>query len=88
MSDYQRQYELINRLGISKTTLRHWLAYFSEFIPKKKQGDIIVYGPEAIQVLSRIKSLRQELYARPTIKTMLLEEGYHKFDDPAETNSF
>ncbi|MDF2652363.1 MAG: hypothetical protein K0Q73_8168 [Paenibacillus sp.] len=68
MSCYLRKYELLDQLEISKSTLRHWINYFHEFIPETKQGDIWVYGPETIPVLRRIKSLRQQLYARSTIK--------------------
>lgn len=79
MSHYLRKYEIMNQLNISKSTLRHWLDYFHEFIPQSKQGDITVYPPFTIQVLSRVKTLREELYSRSTILNMLAEEGYEKF---------
>ncbi|WP_430694593.1 MerR family transcriptional regulator [Paenibacillus ottowii] len=68
-------------MGVSKTTISHWIKYFHEFIPKSKQGDIWVYGHETIKVLNRIKSLREELLSWSSIKKILIEEGYRIHND-------
>lgn len=86
MKEYLRKYELIERLGVSKTTLSNWIYFFHEFIPQKKKGDIMLYGIESIKVLRRIKMLREELYSRPTIKKILVEENFIKFHDSEQDN--
>lgn len=78
MSDYFRKHELCEQLKVDKSTLTNWIKYFHEYIPVMKQGDVMVYGHEALQVLGRIKELRNQLYSRQTIKRMLKDEGYSR----------
>ncbi|NHN30348.1 MerR family transcriptional regulator [Paenibacillus agricola] len=79
MRPYLRNYELVVRLNIKRGTLTHWIKYFQEFLPIDKQGDVKCYGYEAINVLLRIKTLREQLYSKPSIREILINEGYPIF---------
>ena len=77
MTDYLRKHELRDILKVNRTTLTNWIKHYCEFIPVLKQGDVMVYEQETLQVLGRIKELRDQLYSHQTIKKMLYDEGYN-----------
>lgn len=52
---------------------RHW------WDPYCKQGDVECYSHEAIVVLLRIETLRQELYSKSSIRGILANDGYNQY---------
>jgi hypothetical protein len=76
MRPYLRKYELVDRLNIKRRTLTHWINDFREFVPIDKHGDVECYGHEAIGVFMRIKTLREQLYSKSSIRVILVKEGY------------
>jgi hypothetical protein len=57
--DFLRKKDIIDGLGIPKSTVSDWINDFSVYIPKLKQGQITYYKPEAMEVLLTVKELRE-----------------------------
>lgn len=71
-----RKKDLIDAVGVAKSTIADWVTEFSVFIPTVKHGAITYYRPEAIDVLNCIKELRQLDYAKHQIMEMLSKRGF------------
>jgi DNA-binding transcriptional MerR regulator len=74
--DLLRKKDLHERLGVAKSTVADWITEFSVYIPVVRQGNATYYKPEAIDVLTFIKQLRDQNYSKPQIMTMLAERGF------------
>jgi DNA-binding transcriptional MerR regulator len=71
-----RKKELLDAVGVAKSTLADWVIEFHMYIPTVKQGAVTYYRPEAIDVLNAIKDLRQLDYAKPQILELLAKRGF------------
>ena len=59
-----------------KSTVADWIEDFNVYIPKIKQGNVIYYKPEAIEVLDFIRKCREQNYQKPQIMQLLADEGF------------
>jgi DNA-binding transcriptional MerR regulator len=71
-----RKRDLVEALGVAKSTVADWVIEFQVYIPTVRQGSVTYYLPEAIDVLNVIRELREQDYAKPDIMRMLGERGF------------
>lgn len=71
-----RKKELVDALGVAKSTVADWVTEFHVYIPTVKQGAVIYYRPEAVDVLKAIKELRELDYSKVQIMEMLAARGF------------
>lgn len=71
-----RKKDVIDAVGVAKSTISDWLTEFQIFIPTIKQGSVVYYLPETIDVLLAIKELRSLNYTKPEIMNMLRDRGF------------
>lgn len=76
MDRLMRKKELLDAVGVAKSTLADWVIEFHMYIPTVKQGAVTYYRPESIDVLNAIKELRQLDYAKPQILELLAKRGF------------
>ena len=67
MKELLRKRELVEALGVPKSTVADWIIEFHMFIPTTKIRSVTYYGPEAITVLQEIRRMRDERYSKPQI---------------------
>lgn len=67
MKELLRKRELVEMIGVPKSTIADWIIEFHMFIPTTKIRSITYYRPEAIQVLQEIRRLRDQRYSKPEI---------------------
>lgn len=71
-----RKKDLIDALGVAKSTLSDWIVEFQAFIPIVKEGAVVYYKPEAVDVLRVIQKMREQGRAKPDIFAQLRAEGF------------
>ena len=71
-----RKKDLHPAVGIAKSTVADWIEDFNIYIPKIKQGSVIYYRPETIEVLLFIKKSREQHFQKHQIMEMLSEKGF------------
>lgn len=74
--DLLRKKDLHSPVGVPKSTVADWVEDFSVYIPKVKQGSVIYYKAETIEVLKFIKLCREQHYQKPQIFEMLADKGF------------
>ena len=74
--DLLRKKDLHPEVGVPKSTVADWIEDFNVYIPKVKQGSVIYYKPETIDVLKFIKQCRDQNYNKPQIMQLLSEKGF------------
>lgn len=67
MKELLRKRELVEAIGVPKSTVADWIIEFHMFIPTTKVRSVTYYRPEAIPVLQEIRRLRDERYSKPEI---------------------
>jgi len=71
-----RKKELLDAVGVAKSTIADWVIEFHMYIPTVKQGAVTYYRPEAVYVLNAIKELRHLDYSKPQILELLAKRGF------------
>jgi DNA-binding transcriptional MerR regulator len=71
-----RKKDLHPKIGMPKSTIADWIEDFNVYIPKVKQGNVIYYKPETIDVLLFIKKCREQNYQKAQIMQMLADKGF------------
>ena len=71
-----RKKDLHPKVGVAKSTVADWIEDFAVYIPKTKQGNVIYYRPETIDVLNFIKHCRDQNYQKQQIMQMLSDKGF------------
>ncbi|MEH6943051.1 MerR family transcriptional regulator [Bacillus sp. JJ722] len=71
-----RKKDLVDKLGINRSTLTDWINEFNVYIPTTKHKNVTYYGPQTLQVLETIQYYREKGYAKPQIMAMLGEKGF------------
>lgn len=74
--DLLRKKDIIDAVGLAKSTISDWIEEFRVYIPIEKHGNVIYYKPETIQVLQVVKKLRDQGYSKPEIMKLLAEYGF------------
>ena len=76
MRKMYRRRDLIEALGVPKSTLADWLEEFKIFIPKQQDGFNTFYLEEAFTVLRTIQELRTNGYGKADILRILHEKNF------------
>lgn len=71
-----RKKDLVDALGVAKSTVADWVGEFQVFIPTSKEGSLTYYMPEAIDVLNTIKALREQNMPKGEIYAVLQDKGF------------
>lgn len=71
-----RKKDVVEALGVAKSTVSDWMIEFHVYIPTVKDGGMTYYKPETLDVLYEIKRLRDEGYAKVQIMKLLAERGF------------
>jgi DNA-binding transcriptional MerR regulator len=71
-----RKKDLHTKVEMPKSTIADWIEDFNVYIPKVKQGNVIYYKSESIDVLLFIKQCREHNYQKPQIMQMLADKGF------------
>lgn len=74
--DLLRKKDLHPKVGVPKSTVADWITEFNVYIPKVKEGNVIYYKPEIIDVLLFIKDCREKNYQKPQIMQLLSDKGF------------
>lgn len=70
------QLEIIQLSKLPPTTVKRWLAYFSDYVCSVRQNDFTAYGFETVSLMKRIDELRRQKYHLRSIRRILREEGF------------
>jgi len=84
MKELLRKRELVEALGVPKSTVADWIIEFHMFIPTTKIRSITYYKPEAIPVLQEIRRLRDQRYSKPEIMQELAKRFPMTVEDETE----
>ncbi|GLV14993.1 hypothetical protein Heshes_26790 [Alicyclobacillus hesperidum] len=71
-----RKKDLVEALGVAKSTVADWVGEFHVFIPTVKEGAVTLYKPEAIDVLNSIKKMREQNLPKQEIYALLQQQGF------------
>ena len=71
-----RKRDLVDTLGVAKSTVADWVTEFRVFIPTIKDGALTWYKPEALDVLNAIKVMREQNLPKAEIYARLQQKGF------------
>lgn len=71
-----RKKELVEAVGMAKSTVADWVAEFQAFIPIVKEGAVTLYKPESVDVLIAIKAMREQNLPKGEIYAVLQQRGF------------
>ena len=71
-----RKRDLVDTLGVAKSTVADWVTEFRVFIPTMKDGSFTWYKPEALDVLNAIKVMREQNVPKAEIYARLQQKGF------------
>ncbi len=71
-----RKRDLVEKLGVAKSTVADWVTEFQVFIPTIKDGALTLYKPEALEVLNAIKVMREQNLPKAEIYALLQQKGF------------
>ena len=71
-----RKRDLVDTLGVAKSTVADWVTEFRVFIPTIKDGALTWYKPEALDVLNAIKVMREQNVPKSEIYARLQQKGF------------
>lgn len=60
MRELLRKKDVVDAVGTAKSTVADWISEYAIYIPTIKQGNVTYYKPEAIDILTTIKELREQ----------------------------
>lgn len=76
MNGLLRKKDLVEAVGVAKSTIADWVTEFHVFIPTVKHGAVTYYKPEALDVLNAIRELRELDYSKVQIMELLTKKGF------------
>ena len=76
MDGLLRKKDLVEAVGVAKSTIADWVTEFHVFIPTVKHGAVTYYKPEALDVLNAIRELRELDYSKVQIMELLTKKGF------------
>ncbi|TDY38982.1 MerR-like DNA binding protein [Alicyclobacillus sacchari] len=71
-----RKKDLVEVLGVAKSTVADWISEFQVFIPIIKEGALTYYKPESVNVLQTIKTMREQNMPKSEIYAVLQQRGF------------
>lgn len=76
MDGLLRKKDLVEAVGVAKSTIADWVTEFHVFIPTVKHGAVTYYKPEALDVLNAIRELREQDQSKVQIMELLSKKGF------------
>ncbi|MEX3922279.1 MerR family transcriptional regulator [Paraburkholderia sp. BR10872] len=76
MDGLLRKKDLVESVGVAKSTIADWVTEYHVFIPSLKHGAVTYYKPEALDVLNAIRELREQNYSKVQIMELLAKRGF------------
>ncbi|MFX3643247.1 MAG: MerR family transcriptional regulator [Candidatus Pristimantibacillus sp.] len=76
MDGLLRKKDLVEAVGVAKSTIADWVTEFHVFIPTVKHGAVTYYKPEALDVLNAIRELRELDQSKVQIMELLSRKGF------------
>lgn len=76
MDGLLRKKDLVESVGVAKSTIADWVTEYHVFIPSLKHGAVTYYKPEALNVLNVIRELREQNYSKVQIMELLAKRGF------------
>lgn len=73
---YLRKADLVEALGLARSTISDWLDEFAIYIPIIRKGNVKYYQQSTIDVLQAIRELREEGFSKIEIMDRLQERGF------------
>lgn len=83
-----RKRDLVEQLGVAKSTVADWVTEFQVFIPTIKDGAFTLYKPEALEVLNVIKVMREQNLPKAEIFALLQQKGFPVTVDEAVVSDY
>jgi hypothetical protein len=71
-----RKKDLIDGVGVAKSTIADWVTDFHVYIPTVKHGAVTYYKPEALDVLKAIREMRELDQSKVQIMELLAKRGF------------
>jgi len=84
MDGLLRKKDLVEAVGVAKSTIADWITEFHIFIPMVKHGAVTYYKPEALDVLKAIRELRELDQSKVQIMELLYKKGFPVTVEEAE----
>lgn len=84
MKELLRKKDVVDAVGVAKSTISDWISEFHMYIPAVKQGTATYYKPITIEVLQTVKELRDKGISKPEIAEKLAEQFPINADDVAQ----
>ncbi|WP_124118907.1 MerR family transcriptional regulator, partial [Paenibacillus xylanexedens] len=76
MDGLLRKKDLVEAVGVAKSTIADWVTEFHVYIPTVKHGAVTYYKPEALDVLNAIRELRELDNSKVQIMELLAKKGF------------
>jgi DNA-binding transcriptional MerR regulator len=76
MDGLLRKKDLVDAVGVAKSTIADWVTEFAVYIPMVKHGAVTYYKPEALDVLNYIRELREQEQSKVQIMQLLAKKGF------------
>ncbi|RED51138.1 MerR family transcriptional regulator [Cohnella lupini] len=76
MDGLLRKKDLVDVVGVAKSTIADWVTEFAVYIPTVKHGAVTYYKPEALDVLNYIRELREQEQSKVQIMQLLAKKGF------------
>lgn len=73
---YLRKRDVVEALGVPKSTVSDWMNEFSAYIPVVREGSVTFYRPETVDVLLAIQELRLKGHAKSEIVSLLADRKF------------
>lgn len=84
MKELLRKKDIVDAVGVAKSTVSDWISEFHMYIPAVKQGSATYYKPITVEVLNAIKEMRDRGVSKPEIAEKLAEQFPINADDVAQ----
>ena len=76
MDGLLRKKDLVEAVGVAKSTIVDWIVDFNVYIPVVKHGAVTSYRPETVDVLKTIRELREKDHSKVQIMELLAQKGF------------
>lgn len=76
MDGLLRKKDIVEAVGMAKSTVADWITEFHVFIPTVKHGAVTYYKPETLDVLNAIRELRELDQSKTQIMELLVKKGF------------
>jgi len=87
MSELLRKKDVVDAVGVAKSTVSDWMTEFHMYIATTKQGSTTYYKPVTVEVLLAVKEMRDQGVPKPEIAERLAARFPINADDVSKSVS-